>query len=367
MKQTYLRTIFYYALFFPGVELISAVAVALIIFGGGKLMLVGAVTLGTLVAFIQYVERFYRPVRDLAEKYNILQGAMAASERIFNVLDHPIDVPPPAQPLFLEASSLDGNGQVPSGVSIEFRNVWFAYRDEEWVLKDVSFIVAPGESVAIVGATGAGKTTIISLLSRFYDVQKGEILINGINIRELSLADLRRLMGVVLQDVFVFAGTIEDNIRYGVPESSRFDVEGAASLVHADHFIKRLPHAYDEPVMERGATLSTGERQLLAFARALICNPQILVLDEATASIDTETERLIQDAINRLLSNRTSLIIAHRLSTIQRCDRILVFHHGRLREVGTQEELLALRGIYYRLYQLQYGRSMSPAEASVSG
>ncbi len=367
LKQTYLRTIFYYALFFPGVELISAVAVALIIFGGGKLMLVGAVTLGTLVAFIQYVERFYRPVRDLAEKYNILQGAMAASERIFNVLDHPIDVPPPAQPLFLEASSLDGNGQVPSGVSIEFRNVWFAYRDEEWVLKDVSFIVAPGESVAIVGATGAGKTTIISLLSRFYDVQKGEILINGINIRELSLADLRRLMGVVLQDVFVFAGTIEDNIRYGVPESSRFDVEGAASLVHADHFIKRLPHAYDEPVMERGATLSTGERQLLAFARALICNPQILVLDEATASIDTETERLIQDAINRLLSNRTSLIIAHRLSTIQRCDRILVFHHGRLREVGTQEELLALRGIYYRLYQLQYGRSMSPAEASVSG
>ncbi len=369
LKQTYLHTIFWYALFFPGVELISAVAVALIIFGGGSLMLTGAVTLGTLVAFIQYVERFYRPVRDLAEKYNILQGAMAASERIFNVLDHPIDVAPPetALALPLHAHSADGNGKLPTGVSIEFRNVWFAYREEEWVLKDVSFIVAPGESVAIVGATGAGKTTIISLLSRFYDVQKGEILINGVNLRSLGLAELRRLMGIVLQDVFVFAGTIEDNIRYGSPELPRTEVESAASLVHADHFIKRLPHGYDEPVMERGATLSTGERQLLAFARALICNPQILILDEATASIDTETERLIQDAINRLLVNRTSLIIAHRLSTIQRCDRILVFHHGRLREVGTQDELLALKGIYYRLYQLQYGRVLTVEEAAQSG
>ncbi len=369
LQKTYLQTIFWYALFFPGVELISAVAVALIIFGGGKLMLAGAVTLGTLVAFIQYVERFYRPVRDLAEKYNILQGAMAASERIFNVLDHPIGVAPPEIPraLPLHAHYADSDGKLPAGVSLEFRNVWFAYRDEEWVLKDVSFIVAPGESVAIVGATGAGKTTIISLLSRFYDVQKGEILINDVNIRDLGLAELRRMMGIVLQDVFVFSGTIEDNIRYGSPEMQRAEVESAASLVHADHFIKRLPYGYDEPVMERGATLSTGERQLLAFARALICNPQILILDEATASIDTETERLIQDAINRLLVNRTSLIIAHRLSTIQRCDRILVFHHGRLREVGTQEELLALKGIYYRLYQLQYGRVLTAEEATQSG
>ena len=370
LKQTYLKTIFYYALFFPGVELISALAVALIIFGGGELLLAGAVTLGTLVAFIQYVERFYRPVRDLAEKYNILQGAMAASERIFNVLDHPIDVPPAVEPrqiIVPESVELSGNGKLPVGVSIEFRNVWFAYRGEEWVLKDVSFVVAPGESIAIVGATGAGKTTIISLLSRFYDVQQGEILINDVNIREYDLAELRRLMGVVLQDVFVFAGSIEENIRYGIPESRREDVIAAAALVHADHFINRLPKGYDEPVMERGATLSTGERQLLAFARALICNPQILILDEATASIDTETERLIQDAINRLLTNRTSLIIAHRLSTIQRCDRIIVFHHGRLREVGTQEELLALRGIYYRLYQLQYGRSLTAEEVSANG
>ena len=368
LRQTYLRTIFYYALFFPGVELISAVAVALIIFGGGELIMAGAVTLGTLVAFIQYVERFYRPVRDLAEKYNILQGAMAASERVFNVLDHPIEVAPPDRLSMARVPDSQTNGNLPAGgVSIEFRQVWFAYHGEEWVLKDVSFTVAPGESVAIVGATGAGKTTIISLLSRFYDVQKGEILVDGVNIRQFDLGQLRRLMGVVLQDVFVFAGTIDDNIRYGVPGKSRQDAEHSASLVHADHFIRRLPQGYDEPVMERGATLSTGERQLLAFARALICDPRILILDEATASIDTETERLIQDAINRLLTNRTSIIIAHRLSTIQRCDRILVFHHGRLREAGSQEELLALRGIYYRLYQLQYGHVMPGQEVAEAG
>jgi ATP-binding cassette subfamily B protein len=369
LRDTYLRTIFFYALFFPGVELISAVAVALIIFGGGEFILAGTVTLGTLVAFIQYVERFYRPVRDLAEKYNILQGAMAASERVFNVMDHPIEIAPPQTATLTLHPDLqaDGHGVYAGGVSIEFRNVWFAYRGEEWVLKDVSFIAAPGESVAIVGATGAGKTTIISLLGRFYDVQKGEILINGINLREFDLALLRRMMGIVLQDVFVFAGTIEENIRYGAPEKSREETVRAAELVHADHFIRRLPHNYDEPVMERGATLSTGERQLLAFARALICDPRILILDEATASIDTETERLIQDAINRLLTNRTSIIIAHRLSTIQRCDRILVFHHGRLREAGTQEELLALKGIYHRLYQLQYGHVHIPSEMVEAG
>jgi ATP-binding cassette subfamily B protein len=352
LKQTYLRTIFYYAVFFPAVELISSIAVALIIFGGGGLMLTGAVTLGTLVAFIQYVERFYRPVRDLAEKYNILQGAMAAAERVFKVIDHEIEVPPPAD----GKSPLAATGMADQqGISIEFRHVWFAYHGEEWVLKDVSFAVQPGESVAVVGATGAGKTTLISLLSRFYDIQRGQILINGIDIRELDFTALRRLMGVVLQDVFVFAGTIEDNILYGNPQSDQTAVESAAALVHADRFIRKLPKGYQEPVMERGATLSAGERQLLAFARALLCEPKLLILDEATASIDTETERLIQDAIARLLDGRTSMIIAHRLSTIQRCDRILVFHHGKLREMGTQDELLAMRGIYYRLYQLQYG------------
>jgi ATP-binding cassette subfamily B multidrug efflux pump len=366
LKRTYLRTIFYYAVFFPAVELISAVAVALIIFGGGGLMISGAVTLGTLVAFIQYVERFYRPVRDLAEKYNILQAAIAAAERVFKVVDHPVEVVPPAHPtplpLTVGPSKDDGRESTP-GVALEFRNVWFAYRGDDWVLKDVSFTVSPGESVAIVGATGAGKTTIISLLSRFYDVQRGQILVNGIDIRELDLSLLRRAMGIVLQDVFVFAGTIEDNIRFGCPDSPRAAVQEAATLVHADRFVARLPGAYDEPVMERGATLSTGERQLLAFARALICRPPLIILDEATASVDTETERLIQDAIARLLTGRTSVIVAHRLSTVQRCDRILVFHHGRLREQGTQDELLAQRGIYYRLYQLQFGRSLDGAQA----
>ncbi|MBI5059453.1 ABC transporter ATP-binding protein [candidate division KSB1 bacterium] len=356
LKQTYIRTIFQYAVFFPLVEVVSALAVALIIFGGGNLMMSGAVTLGTLVAFIQYVERFYRPVRDLAEKYNILQGAMAASERVFGVIDHPIEIAPAAHPRIAAVpASRDGREPQRAGVAIEFDKVWFAYRGEEWVLKDVSFRVAPGESIAIVGATGAGKTTVISLLSRYYDIQRGQILIDGVDIREFDLTALRRTMGIVLQDVFVFAGTIADNISYGVPGVSRERLERATELVHADRFIKRLTGGYDEPVVERGATLSTGERQLLAFARALICEPRLLILDEATASIDTETERLIQDAIDKLLVGRTSLIIAHRLSTIQRCDRILVFHHGRLREHGNQAELLAQRGIYYRLYQLQYG------------
>ncbi|MFZ5432520.1 MAG: ABC transporter ATP-binding protein [Calditrichota bacterium] len=350
LKQTYLKTIFFYAVFFPAVELISAVAVALIIFGGGNLMLTGAVTLGTLVAFIQYVERFYRPVRDLAEKYNILQGAMAAAERVFNVIDHPIEVPPPAEPVTMETHRGEN-------ISIEFRNVWFAYHGEEWVLKDVSFTVNAGESVAVVGATGAGKTTLISLLSRFYDIQKGQILIGGVDIRQVDLQALRRMMGIVLQDVFVFAGTIEDNIRYGSPNCDSETVRRSARLVHADKFIHRMPQGYQEPVMERGATLSTGERQLLAFARALLCEPRLLILDEATASIDTETEKLIQDAIARLLEGRTSIIIAHRLSTIQRCNRIFVFHHGRLVEQGTQSALLSQRGIYYRLYQLQFGQS----------
>jgi ABC-type multidrug transport system fused ATPase/permease subunit len=320
-------------------------------------MIAGSVTVGTLIAFLQYVERFYRPMRDLAEKYNILQSAMASSERVFQVLDHPIEIP--------EQSTGNMLSEQAGGVSIEFRNVWFAYRENEWVLRDLSFKIEPGESVAIVGATGAGKTTIISLLLRYYDIQQGQILVNGKDIKDYSFSELRKLLGIVLQDVFIFAGTIADNIRYGCPDASLDEVKQAAKLVHADRFITSLPQKYEEPVMERGSTLSTGQRQLLAFARALICDPQLLILDEATASIDTETEQLIQDAIGQLLSGRTSIIIAHRLSTIQRCDRILVLHHGRLREEGSHSELLALRGIYHRLYRLQFGAPEDVTEQSI--
>lgn len=359
LKQTYLKTVFQYAVFFPAVELISAVAIALIVYGGGMLTEEGVVTVGTLVAFLQYVERFYRPIRDLAEKYNILQSAMASSERVFQVLDHPIEVPD-------VVDSAPQISETSAEVSIEFRNVWFAYKDEDWILKDLSFKLNAGESIAVVGATGAGKTTIISLLARYYDIQKGEILINGRCIREYPLPMLRRMLGIVLQDVFVFAGTIEDNIRYGCPDATADAVVAAASLVHANNFISKLPAGYAEPVMERGATLSAGQRQLLAFARALLCKPKLLILDEATAAIDTETEQLIQDAIEKLLTNRTSIIIAHRLSTIKRCDRILVMHHGRLAEQGTHEELLAQQGIYYRLYRLQFGVTEAPQNKVLS-
>ncbi|NUO18699.1 ABC transporter ATP-binding protein [bacterium] len=351
LKNTYLDTIFFYALFFPGVELISALAIAAIIWGGGTMMIAGTVTVGTLVAFLQYVERFYRPVRDLAEKYNILQAAMAAAERVFHVLDEPIQVS--------DSRSLDKPTAASDAPFIEFRHVWFAYKPDEWILQDVSFAVRQGESIAVVGATGAGKTTIISLLQRFYDVQKGEILIKGRDIREYPLAELRSMLGIVLQDVFIFAGNIADNIRYGKPDATEEDVKAAANLVFANRFIDKLPGGLAEPVVERGATLSTGQRQLLAFARALLRKPELLILDEATASIDTETEQLIQQAIERVLEGRTSIIIAHRLSTIQSCNRILVMHHGKLREEGTHEELLRLGGIYYRLYRLQFGQSES--------
>lgn len=355
LKETYLKTIFFYALFFPGVELISALAVGVIVWGGGTMMIAGTVTVGTLVAFLQYVERFYRPVRDLAEKYNILQAAMAASERVFQVLDEKVEIADPNSGDTLKQSA-------PNSPFIEFRNVWFAYKKEEWILQDLSFVVNEGESIAVVGATGAGKTTIISLLQRFYDVQQGEILIRGRNIKDYPLAELRALLGIVLQDVFIFAGNITDNIRYGKPEATDAEVEDAAHLVFASRFIEKLPAQYQEPVVERGATLSTGQRQLLAFARALLRKPDLLILDEATASIDTETEQLIQQAIGRVLEGRTSIIIAHRLSTIQSCDRILVMHHGRLREEGSHDELLKLGGIYYRLYRLQFGQA-DPAAA----
>jgi ATP-binding cassette subfamily B protein len=339
-----LQSIFYYAIFYPLLEVISASAIALIVWYGGLQVLAGALTLGTLVAFIQYSDRFFRPISDLSEKYTILQSAMAASERIFKLLD---TQPSIASPGDAKAIAVDAG-------SIEFRNVHFCYNPGEPVLEDISFKVAPGEKVAVVGATGAGKSTIIALLSRFYDVQQGEILVDGVNIRDFDLQGLRSSIGIVLQDVFLFSGSVQENIRLGNQGISDAQVQKAAETVHASQFIRRLDQQFATKVGERGSSLSVGQKQLLAFARALAYDPKILVLDEATSSIDTETEILIRDALARLLAGRTSIIIAHRLSTVQNADRIIVLHRGRIRETGTHQELLRLKGIYWRLYQLQY-------------
>ena len=348
-----------YALFYPAVEFLSFATIALIYWAGGSRILHGALTLGTLTAFTMFAQRFFRPIQDLSEKFNILQSAMAASERIFTLLDEPITISsdPNAVPL-----------KAPRGL-IEFKNVWFSYRnvespsDEDWVLRDVSFRVEPGQTIAIVGHTGAGKTTLISLLLRFYDIQRGNILLDGIDIRAIELQDLRRQFGIVLQDSFLFTGTIESNVRLGTPGIDRSTVENALREIGLGDFVKSLPDGVETSVNERGSTLSVGQRQLISFARALAHNPRFLILDEATSSVDTKTELLIREALNRLLSGRTALVIAHRLSTIQYADRILVFHKGRLREQGAHQELLAERGIYYRLYQLQYKEQ----ELGVSG
>jgi ATP-binding cassette subfamily B protein len=333
-----------YAWFYPAIELISSVAIALIIwYGGGKVMQ-GLLSFGGLVAFTQYSNRFFQPIADMSEKYNILQSAMASSERLFKLIDTPATVVNPPNAI---------KPVRPARGEIEFRNVWFAYTNDDWVLRDVSFHVSPGESVAIVGHTGAGKTTTTSLLARFYDIQQGEILLDGVNIAKLDLEYLRSSFAMVLQDVFLFSGTLESNIRLGSP-IPRSRVEAAADDVNLSPFLRMLPAGLDHPVNERGTTLSSGQRQLLAFARALAHDPQILILDEATSSVDTETELEIRKAIDRLMENRTSIIIAHRLSTIQRCDKIIVMHKGRVRETGTHQQLLAQRGIYYKLYQLQY-------------
>ena len=350
-RDANIKSIFYYALFYPGVDLIAAVAVGLIIWYAGLEAIAGSVTIGVVMAFLQFNEMFWRPIRDLSEKYNIMQTAMASSERIFKLLDDKTLIQDSLKPVQL--GSVRGD--------IEFRNVWFTYtppkdgsEPTEWVLKNVSFTIRAGETAAFVGHTGAGKTTIISLLARFYDVQKGEILIDGINIRDVRQADLRKHIAVVLQDVFLFSGDIASNIGLGDTAISDERLRAAARVVGAHRFIERLPGQYHAEVKERGSTLSVGQKQLISFARALAYHPKILVLDEATSSVDTETELLIQTAIKKLLQGRTSIVIAHRLSTIQSSTKIIVMHKGEIREMGTHQELLALGGIYYKLYQLQY-------------
>jgi len=343
-KKTNIKSIFYYAVFYPGVELLSAVAVGLIIWYGGGKVIQNSLTIGVLFAFIQYTEMFFRPIRDLSEKYNIMQTAMASSERIFKLLDNQTVIKNPENPLKLE--KVDG--------SIEFKNVWFAYNDEDYVLKDISFKINPGETVAIVGHTGAGKTSIINTFTRFYDINKGEILLDGINIEKIDKRDLRNYISIVLQDVFLFSGDIKSNINLNDDKISDEKVKEVAGIVGADKFIEELPKKYDEEVKERGATLSVGQKQLISFARALAYNPKILILDEATSSIDTESEHLIKKAIEKLLVGRTAIVIAHRLSTIQNADKIIVLHKGEIRETGNHQQLLAKKGIYYKLYQLQY-------------
>lgn len=348
-RNANVETIYYYAVFFPLVDLIGAIGVALIIWYGGW-RLIGTspdnslLTIGALVAFIQYSQALFQPIRDISDKYNVLQAAVVASHRIFKTLDLPVTVTTPEEP----RKSGRAAGR------IEFENVWFAYKEDDWVLKDVSFTVEPGQSIALVGHTGSGKTTITNLLMRFYDVQRGRILLDGVDVREWDLQSLRENFAVVLQDVFLFSGTIESNIRLGREEIADERVRWAATEVHAERFIKRLHEGYQTEVKERGAGLSVGQKQLISFARALAFDPAILILDEATSSIDTETEQLIQQAIERVMRHRTSLVVAHRLSTIQRADRIIVLHHGEIREQGSHQELLAERGLYWRLYKLQY-------------
>jgi ATP-binding cassette subfamily B protein len=377
--EAYKDSILAYGLFYPAVELLGTMAVAIILYRGGGMALRGLVTVGTAIAFIQYSQRFFRPIQDLSDKYNLLQAAMASSERIFKLLDTPVTIADPVG----EASGLppklgdDGAGaqRAPQPVSgdhlvrgakagaqsaplpsslVEFRHVGFAYKDEHRVLENVSFSIEPGETVAVVGHTGAGKTTLTNLLLRFYDVQEGQVLFDGVDIRHLRLRDLRENFGIVLQDPFLFSGTIASNIRLGSEWITDRQIREAARQVSLLEFIDGLPGGFQEPVKERGATLSVGQKQLLSFARALAHNPRMLILDEATSSVDPETEHWLREGLRCLIENRTSLVIAHRLSTIQNASKIVVMHKGRVREVGTHQELLQKQGIYFKLYQLQY-------------
>ena len=342
--EAYKDAIIAYGWFYPIAEFLGMLALALLLAYGGFRVRGGAMQIGIVVAFFQYGLRFFRPIQDLSEKYNIMQSAMAAAERVFTLLDTPALIQSQAQPMTLPRAS----------AAIEFDHVWFAYKDEDWVLSDVSFRIEPGETIAVVGHTGAGKTTIASLLLRFYEVQRGSIRIGGIDIREFDLEDLRRNFGIVLQDPHLFTGTIAENIRLGTPDISDQQISEAAARVNLLDFVQTLPEGFAQPVRERGAGYSTGQKQLVNFARALAHNPRFLILDEATSSVDTETELRIREALQQLVVGRTSIVIAHRLSTIQRADRIIVMHKGKLREIGTHQELLAIRGIYWKLYQLQY-------------
>ncbi len=349
-----IETIFHYSIFYPVVEILSAVAIALIVWYGGGQILLGALTLGGLVAFIQYSEKFFRPISDLSEKFNILQGAMASSERIFGLLDTEDEIRTPDNPVTPERQD----------TSVRFETVSFAYEGDDWVLRDVDVDVRPGEMVAVVGHTGAGKSTLMSLLMRFYDVQHGRVLVEGVDVRDWDLENLRRQFGMVLQDVHLFSGTIASNIRLGDESISDEAVAAAAAAVNLDEWVATLPNGLEEEVKERGSSLSAGQKQLVSFARSLVHDPKILILDEATSNVDTHTELLVREALERLLAERTSIVIAHRLSTIQKADRIVVLHKGRVREVGTHQELLAERGIYYKLYQLQYKEQEIEEKAS---
>jgi ATP-binding cassette, subfamily B, multidrug efflux pump len=360
-RDVNLQSIFYYAVFYPAIEVIGALATALIIWYGGGRVVNDALTLGTLVAFIQYSQRFFRPISDLSEKFNVLQSAMASSERIFALLDET-----PEEGTTRTGSSrtheLPRQGesrparQARRQLRLAFEHVWFAYDGDDYVLRDVSFVVEPGQRVGIVGATGAGKTTLINLMLRFYDVSRGRITLDGVDIRDLDRQDLRRHFGLVLQDVHLFSGTVASNVRLGTPDIDRAGVVRALEAVGAARLVEALPGGIDAPVAERGATLSVGQKQLLSFARALAHDPAVLILDEATSSVDTDAEMAIRAALRRLMRGRTTIAIAHRLSTIQDMDTILVLHKGRLREQGSHQALLGERGIYYRLVQLQYAR-----------
>ena len=355
--EAYKDTIFAYGWFYPVVEFLGMLVLALLLSYSGYQVHAGNLTLGIMVAFFQYGMRFFRPIQDLSEKYNILQAAMTASERIFKLLDTPVSIAAPALPR-----------PFPAGPArIEFDGVWFAYKEEDWILRDVSFVVEPGETVAVVGHTGAGKTTLMNLLLRFYEVQRGSIRIGGVDLGQFDPRDLRRHFGFVPQDPYLFTGTIEDNIRLGTARITGEDLESAAGQVNLMEFIRSLPEGFAQPVRERGGGLSTGQKQLISFARALAHNPRFLILDEATSSVDTETEFRIRDAVARMVQGRTSILIAHRLSTIQRADRILVMHKGRLREVGTHQQLLAMKGIYWKLYQLQYKDQEAGERMETSG